>query len=109
MMQAWKYCLPAFLVPFMFCLSPDGVGLLLMGDAVSIVQTFVTAVLAVTMLAAAFGGWMWREANLSERVVAGAAGLALFYADPWFDAAGLALAGAAVGAHFIRVRRPAGQ
>jgi TRAP-type uncharacterized transport system fused permease subunit len=81
MLQAWKYCLPAFLVPFMFCLSPDGVGLLLMGDPASIAWTFATACIAVTALAAAFGGWIIAEANLSERVVAGAAGLALFYAD----------------------------
>jgi TRAP-type uncharacterized transport system fused permease subunit len=104
MMQAWKYCLPAFLVPFMFCLSPDGVGLLLMGDGANIVWTTLTASIAVAALAAAFGGWIIAEANLSERVVAGAAGLALFYADPWFDAAGLALAAAAVVAHTARVK-----
>ena len=105
MMQAWKYCLPAFLVPFMFCLSPDGVGLLMQGSWSGILWTTFTACLAVTALAAAFGGWMLREANLSERVVAGAAGLALFYADPMVDLAGLALAAAAVGAHLVRVRR----
>ncbi len=104
MMQAWKYCLPAFLVPFMFCLSPDGVGLLMMGDPVSIAWTFGTACIAVAALAAAFGGWIIAEVNLSERVVAGAAGLALFYADPWFDAAGLALAAVAVAAHVARVK-----
>ncbi len=104
MMQAWKYCLPAFLVPFMFCLSPDGVGLLLMGDGANIVWTTLTAAIAVAALAAAFGGWIIAEANLSERVVAAAAGLALFYADPWFDAAGLALAAAAVVAHTARVK-----
>lgn len=104
MMQAWKYCLPAFLVPFMFCLSPDGVGLLMMGEWTSIAWTFGTASLAVTALAAAAGGWILAKANLSERVVVGAAGLALFYADPWFDAAGLALAFVAVLAHAARVR-----
>ncbi|MFM9865685.1 MAG: hypothetical protein ACKVRO_18990, partial [Micropepsaceae bacterium] len=86
------------------CLSPDGVGLLLMGDPLSIAWTFGTACIAVTALAAAFGGWIIAEANLSERVVAGAAGLALFYADPWFDAAGLALAAVAVVAHVARVK-----
>ncbi len=30
-MMAWKYTLPTFLVPFMFTLHPDGVGLLLKG------------------------------------------------------------------------------
>lgn len=104
MMQAWKYCLPAFLVPFMFCLSPDGVGLLLIGDPLSIAWTFATACIAVTALAAAAGGWIIGAANLSERVVATAAGIALLYADPWFDAAGLALAGVVVAAHLARVR-----
>lgn len=104
MMQAWKYCLPAFLVPFMFCLSPEGVGLLLQGEWAQIAWTLLTACIAVAALAAALGGWILREANLSERVVAAAAGLALFYADPWFDAAGLALAAAAVGAHVVRIK-----
>jgi TRAP-type uncharacterized transport system fused permease subunit len=31
-MQAWKYTLPAFVVPVIFCLSPDGLGLLLRKD-----------------------------------------------------------------------------
>jgi TRAP transporter 4TM/12TM fusion protein len=104
MMQAWKYCMPAFLVPFMFCLSPDGMGLLFQGDAVNIIWTTATACIAVAAMAGAFGGWILGAANLSERVVIGAGGLALFYADPWFDAAGFALAAAAVGAHVVRVK-----
>ena len=28
-LQAWKYTLPAFLVPFVFVLDPQGIGLLL--------------------------------------------------------------------------------
>lgn len=105
MMQAWKYCLPAFLVPFMFCLSPDGTGLLMQGSWETIIWTTVTACLAVAALAAAFGGWILREATLPERVVSGAAGLALFYADPWLDAAGLALCVVVLVAHGLRVRR----
>src|SRR5437879_7096760 len=31
-MQAWKYTMPAFLVPFVFLLDPSGVGLLLTGS-----------------------------------------------------------------------------
>jgi TRAP-type uncharacterized transport system fused permease subunit len=31
-MMAWKYTLPAFLVPFIFTVSPDGIGLLLKGS-----------------------------------------------------------------------------
>jgi TRAP-type uncharacterized transport system fused permease subunit len=35
-MQAWKYTLPAFLVPFNFTLHPDGVALLLKGSPMDI-------------------------------------------------------------------------
>jgi TRAP-type uncharacterized transport system fused permease subunit len=43
MLQASKYCLPAFLVPFVFCLSPSGMSLLMFGDAADIVWTTLTA------------------------------------------------------------------
>lgn len=116
-MLAWKYCLPAFLVPFMFTLSPQGVGLLLLGDSgnglsilgdpLGIAWTFVTACLAVAALAVAFGGWLLKPANALERIGAGAAGLCLLWADPRFDALGLGLFLLTVAAHVLRVRRMA--
>ena len=42
-MMAWKYTLPTFLVPFMFTLHPDGLGLLLKGSWGNIAWTTVTA------------------------------------------------------------------
>jgi TRAP transporter 4TM/12TM fusion protein len=105
MMQAWKYCLPAFLVPFMFCLSPDGTGLLMQGSWATIIWTTLTACLAVTALAAAFGGWIVQQASMAERVLAGIAGLALFYADPRFDLVGFVLGAVVVAMHVMRVRR----
>jgi TRAP-type uncharacterized transport system fused permease subunit len=104
MLLAWKYCLPAFLVPFMFTLSADGLGLLLIGEPLAIVITFVTACIAVAGFAIAFGGWILREANLIERVLGGVAGLCLLYADLWLDLAGFALLALAIGIHWVRVR-----
>ena len=103
-MMAWKYCLPAFLVPFMFTLSPDGASLLMIGSVPTIILTFVTACLAVAALAIAFGGWFIRRAGLPERVIAGLAGLALLYADLRFDVAGLVLLGLAVAVHLLLTR-----
>jgi len=109
MMLAWKYCLPAFLVPFMFCLSPDGVGLLLMSKSwVTTVWTFATSVLAVAALAVSFGGWMIRSASILERVLAGVAGLALLVADTRMDAIGLSLMVVVIILHVARTRRIAG-
>ena len=104
MMLAWKYCLPAFLVPFMFTLSDEGIGLLFLGDGVTIATTFVTACIAVGGLAIAFGGWIFRQANLAERVICGAGGLCLLYASLWFDIIGLVLLGVGIGVHWLRVR-----
>ena len=104
MMQAWKYCLPAFLVPFMFCLTPDGMGLLLQGQPLDIVVTIISSCVAVAALAAAFGGWIVRSATLIERTIAGAAGLALLYADAAYDVIGLLILAVALAIHSYRIR-----
>ncbi len=105
MLLAWKYCLPAFLVPFMFTLSPEGLGLLLIGDPITITITFVTACVSILGFAVGFGGWILREANLIERILGGAAGLCLLYANLWLDMTGFVLLVLAIGLHWVRVRR----
>jgi TRAP transporter 4TM/12TM fusion protein len=104
MMLAWKYCLPAFLVPFMFTLTPEGLGLLLQSDSGTVLWTFGTACLAVAALAVAFGGWLRGEANLPERVLLGMGGLALLYANQISDWIGLGLVVVGVAIHLLRVR-----
>jgi TRAP transporter 4TM/12TM fusion protein len=102
--QAWKYCLPAFIAPFMFCLTPDGMGLLLEASWATNAQALSTGVLGVVALAGAFGGWVLARALVWERVALGAAGLALLYAGDWADTVGLALGLAVLAAHWFRVR-----
>lgn len=104
MWQAWKYCLPAFIAPFMFCLSPDGMGLLLEASWWTNSQAIVTGILGVVALAGAFGGWVLAPAALWERLGFGVAGLALLYAGNWADVAGLALGVSVLGLHWARVR-----
>jgi TRAP transporter 4TM/12TM fusion protein len=132
-LYAWKYCLPAFLVPFMFTLSQEGAGLLLLlpsaagaadpsyvlpagattgewlaalgGSWVQLATSFLTACVAVAALAAAFGGWIMRQATPIERVLMGFAGFALLYADTRLDMIGAALLVLGVGLHALRVRR----
>src|SRR6187399_451977 len=82
-LQAWKYTLPAFLVPFAFVLAPDGVGLLMKtpkgGDWTSIVSiTFVTAA-GLAALAAAAQGWALRRTSVAERGLFTLAGLLLIF------------------------------
>ena len=95
-MQAWKYTLPAFLVPFNFTLHPDGVALLLKGSPAGIIWTFVTALVGIFALAAGMDGWMFKKATWYEKVILIIAGLALVYPSWVYDVIGLALVGFAV-------------
>ncbi len=91
MMLTWKYTLPAFLVPFAFTLNPNGLGLLLQGSAGSIAWSSLTAALGVGALAFGAGGWFKQRANLTERILAAAAGLLLIYPSGVSDIVGAGL------------------
>jgi TRAP transporter 4TM/12TM fusion protein len=97
MMMAWKYTLPAFVVPFMFTVHPDGMGLLLHAPLDVVVRTSLTAALGLTSLAAGINGWLVREATWAERAVLMAAGLLLIYPSLALDF----VAAAAVVAVFV--------
>jgi len=80
-LQAWKYCLPAFVVPLAFVLEPGGVGLLLKipkgGTAWDIVLITAETALGIAALAAAFQGWLLRRTTVVEIVLLTAAGCML--------------------------------
>ncbi len=70
-MQAWKYTLPAFLVPFVFVLDPLGIGLLMKipkdGSVYDIIWiTFVTGC-GLGALAAAAQNWALHRTTTIER------------------------------------------
>jgi TRAP transporter 4TM/12TM fusion protein len=90
-LQAWKYTMPAFIVPFMFTLDPKGVGILLKGPVVDVVWTTVTAFLGIAALAGGVEGWWLKKAKLLERFMLIAGGLCLVYPIAQYDLIGLAL------------------
>ncbi len=90
-LQAWKYTMPAFIVPFMFTLDPKGVGILLKGPVVDVVWTTVTAFLGIAALAGGVEGWWLKRAKLLERFMLIAGGLCLVYPIAQYDLIGLAL------------------
>ena len=101
-MLAWKYTLPAFIVPFMFTASPEGIGLLFQGPIVNIIIVSLTALAGVWALSGAVGGFLIRPVGAVLRAVLGVAGLLLFYAGTLEDVIGLAILGAVV---LFQVRR----
>jgi len=105
MMLTWKYTLPAFLVPFAFTLSPEGMGVLLRAPLVDIVTTVSTAAVGILALAMGLGGWLRAAATPLERTLAVAGGLLLFFATTMTDLAGAALFVAAITLHLSRTKR----
>jgi TRAP-type uncharacterized transport system fused permease subunit len=106
-MMAWKYTLPTFLVPFMFTLSPDGVGLLLKGPWTNIVWATVTAMVGLTALAAGLSGWLLRRTARLEQALLVVAGLVLVYPGWLQDLIGLGLFALAAALQARRGRRGA--
>ena len=82
-LQAWKYTIPAFLVPFVFVLDPQGLGLLLKlpegGSWVDIVMITGKTLLGLGALAAAAQGWALRRTTPLERGLLVLAGLLLVF------------------------------
>ncbi|MEO7151314.1 MAG: TRAP transporter fused permease subunit, partial [Burkholderiaceae bacterium] len=109
-LQCWKYTVPAFLLPFMFVLAPEGQGLLLMGSTKalaaanwwSIAEVTLTAAVGIAALAAGFQGWAWLRTTLLERWMFLVAGFALVYPSAWADAIGFGLFIAAIAMQWLR-------
>jgi TRAP transporter 4TM/12TM fusion protein len=105
MMMAWKYTLPAFVVPFMFTLAPEGKGLLLQGDWINILFATITAMAGITALTTGVGGWMLRKTSWIERVTLIVAGLLLTYPSTNLDLIGLLLFAVVLAYQYVLNRR----
>src|SRR5262249_6154181 len=85
-MQAWKYTLPAFLVPFVFVLDPQGIGLLMKipkdGSVWDIIIVTATTGVGRAALAAAAQNWALRQNTGIERLLWLLAGLLLVFPSP---------------------------
>lgn len=108
MWLTWKYTLPAFLVPFIVLLSPQGVGLLLQGGVGTVATAALTAAAAVAALAVVTGGWLIGPAGWPERALFAVAAVALLVMTPVaIGIGGLAIL-AGILVHLLRRRLRAG-
>jgi TRAP-type uncharacterized transport system fused permease subunit len=115
--------MPAFLVPFVFVLAPDGVGLLLNipkgGSWVDILFVTARTLVGIAALAATTQNWMWIRTTLIERAMLLVSGLLLVFPGlleallEWITgldvehtaAVGVVIAIAAVGLQRLRLAR----
>ena len=82
-LQSWKYTLPAFIVPFVFVLDPQGVGLLLNipkgGSWVDVVEITIKTTLGLLALSAVAQNWALRQNTPVERALLLLSGLLLVF------------------------------
>jgi TRAP transporter 4TM/12TM fusion protein len=104
MMLTWKYCLPCFLVPFMFT-QPDGLALLWRDTTiVAAAVASVSAVAGIIAIVSGVGGHLLKPTTLPERALLVIAGLLLLAPGVLADIGGLALFGLAVASQLV-IRR----
>ncbi len=101
-MYAWKYTLPAFIVPFMFTLDPKGVGILLKGPVMNVIWTTATAFIGILALAGGVENWFLKKTTFYERIMLIAAGLMLVYPEPLFDFIGFGLMAVVITSQKLR-------
>jgi TRAP-type uncharacterized transport system fused permease subunit len=107
MLQAWKYTLPAFVVPVIFCLPPIGTGLLFEGSYRDIALITLTSGLALFALSLSATGWLMKPLGTPLRLIALAAGVALIIPDARCQVAGALLLGAIIASEWLRSTRDA--
>ncbi|MDR7433698.1 MAG: TRAP transporter fused permease subunit [Armatimonadota bacterium] len=107
MLMAWKYTLPAFIVPFMFTIHPDGMGILLQAPWQVVLKVTTTAILGLVAISAAVNGWLLRPTNWAERAILLAAGLMLVYPSTALDLVALGAFGGVFAVHWFTRGTPA--
>jgi TRAP transporter 4TM/12TM fusion protein len=104
-MIAWKYCLPAFVVPLMFTMSARGRAVLLDGTPLEVLWIAVVAAIGVAAIAGGSGGYIRQPASRLERVLLIAGGLMMFGAELQPVTAGAFVIGVGAALHHRRMRR----
>jgi TRAP transporter 4TM/12TM fusion protein len=70
MMQAWKYSLPAFLVPFLFSASSEGANLLIIGATLSgFILATLSSSIALFLLSIGIVGYLRGPLGIGERAL----------------------------------------
>ena len=102
---ATRLAIAAFIVPFVFALSPD----MLLIDATlgGIVVISITAILGMVGIAAGLSGYLMADMNIIERVLAVVGGLLLIIPGTVTDIAGVVIVAIVVALQFIGKKRAA--
>lgn len=114
MIQAWKYTLPAFLVPFLFCLTPSGMGLLMLtptgaypsaaSEWANVALLLFTSCLALMGFCFALTGYALGHATPIQRVMFAVGGVILLFPNTMMIGIGLTVLALAMLMHSVQSR-----
>jgi TRAP transporter 4TM/12TM fusion protein len=108
-LQAWKYTMPAFVVPFFFVLDPMGTGVLLQlpkgANWAEVAWVVFLIFVAIAALAAGLQGWLLKKTNILERALLVAAGALVIVPVASLDAVGVGMFASVFVIQMLRHRR----
>ena len=108
MMQAWKYSLPAFLVPFFFSTTPVGYSLLIVGgNWLDFLLGTVTSLCSLVFISLGIIGYLRKEISIVERVLLIIVAIAMVVFPIGWSIPGVAptVVGGLMIVHHLRVTR----
>ena len=108
MMQAWKYSLPAFLVPFFFSTTPVGYSLLIIGaNWLDFIRAMITSICSLLFVSVGIIGYIRNTIPLIERMLLIIVAIAMLIAPVSLSIAGLAplVVGALLILYNVRTNR----
>ncbi|HEX4942870.1 MAG TPA: TRAP transporter fused permease subunit [Usitatibacteraceae bacterium] len=105
-LQAWKYTMPAFVVPFFFVLDPLGTGVLLQlpkgANWLEVSWVVFLIFVAIAALAAGLQGWLLRKTNIVERALLVLSGVLVIIPVASLDAVGVGMFALVFVLQFLR-------
>ncbi|MBQ6128233.1 MAG: TRAP transporter large permease subunit, partial [Lachnospiraceae bacterium] len=104
--NATKMAVAAFLIPYVFCFSPDM--LLIDATALGVIVKYATSLVGIVGVAAALEGYMFINMGIIDRLLFAAGGLMMISPGTMTDAVGLALIAAGVCIQLARRKRSEG-
>ena len=103
--NATKMAIGAFLIPYVFCFSPDM--LLIDATVLGVIVKYVTSLIGIIGVAAALEGYMFMNMGIIDRLLFAAGGLMMISPGTMTDAIGLALIAAGVCIQLVGRKRKA--
>lgn len=100
--NASKLAVAVFIVPYMFCYSPEM--LLIDTTPARVAQIAVTSFIGVFALSTALEGYSFRMMSMPARLIIAAGGLFLIHPGGWTDAVGLSIVALSLIYQYVRAK-----